>query len=83
MSKYEDTRIVTFKEDYSIPTKSGEPRVLYKKNSVHAIHKTIVKRLEGKAKITVETLDYKKVEEKRKSDMGKHRKRIVEMSYQE
>lgn len=83
MSKYEDTRIVTFKEDYSIPTKSGEPRVLYKKGSTHAIHKTIVKKLEGKAKMTVEMLDFKKVEEKRKAEMGKNRKRAVELSYQE
>lgn len=83
MSKYEDTRIVTFKEDYSIPTKSGVPRVLYKKNSVHAIHKSIVMRLEGKAKMTVELLDFKKVEDKRKTEMAKNRKRAVELSYQQ
>lgn len=82
MSKYEDARIVTFKEDYSIPTKSGAPRVLYKKDSTHAIHKTIVAKLEGKAKMKVETLDFKKVEEKRKAQITKNNKKAVELSYQ-
>jgi hypothetical protein len=57
MSKFEDTRIVTFKEDYS----AGEPpQLFYKKGSTHAIHWKVVKKLEDKgAKMKVEEFDHK------------------------
>lgn len=81
MSKYADTRIVTFKEDYTIPTKGGGKRVLYKKDSVHAIHKTVVAKLEGKAQMKVEELDYKKVIEQKKKELQNQRKKAVELAY--
>lgn len=82
MSKYEDTRIVTFKEDYSRPTKSGGIRVYYKKNSTHAIHKALVELLEQRgAKMKVEELDMKKVYAERKKKMSENKKREVELAY--
>lgn len=75
MSKYEDTRIVTFKEDYGVPKldKDGKPVVVdgkplmhiyYKKSTgpkdKHAIHKNVVKKLQEKgAKMEIETFDRK------------------------
>lgn len=98
MSKYEDTRIVTFKEDYArqMKTKDGMPmtvdgqpgskpmmRVFYKKNSTHAIHYKLVKKLEEQgAKIDVKELDLKKVRDERKKRLGERRKKQVELSYQ-
>lgn len=83
MSKYEDTRIVKFKEDYAIPTKAGGTRVIYKKNTTHAMHKSIAKLLtERKASITVELLDHKKVEEALKAKLQKQRKKQIETAYE-
>lgn len=71
MSKYEDTRIVTFKEDYGVQKldKNGDPIIIdgkpakiiyYKKGSQHAIHKNVVKKIEEKGgKIDVELFDRK------------------------
>ena len=71
MSKFEDTRIVIFKEDYGVPKvdRDGKPIVIdgkaekiiyYKKDSVHAIHFNVVKKLEDNgAKIKVELFDRK------------------------
>lgn len=66
MSKYEDTRIVTFKEDYAVDKvdKDGKPTgqkiVYYKKNSQHAIHFKVVEKLEKNgAKMNVELFDRK------------------------
>lgn len=72
MSKYEDTRIVTFKEDYSVvkTDKNGEPimgadgkpqrQVYYKKGSEHAIHYKVVEKLKANgAKMDVELFDRK------------------------
>lgn len=71
MSKYEDTRIVTFKEDYSVPKvdKKGTPvvidgvqqrQVYYKKGSTHAIHYKVVEKLKSKgAKMEIEYFDRK------------------------
>ena len=42
MGKYNDTRLVTFKEDYTM--KNGT--VIYKANSQHAIHFKVVEKLE-------------------------------------
>jgi hypothetical protein len=71
--KYENTRIVTFQEDYSVKAKNpGEDgkgrKILFKKGSRRAIHKGVVAILEKNgAKIKVETLDSKKIEEKLKA----------------
>lgn len=82
MSKYEDTRIVTFQEEYAIPTKAGGTRVIYKKSTTHAMHKSIAKLLQDRgAKIKVSELDHKKIIEQRKANLIKTRKRQVELSY--
>jgi hypothetical protein len=71
MSKYEDTRIVTFKEDYAVNKvdKDGKPImvdgknakiVYYKKDSQHAIHFSVVAKLEKNgASMKVEKFDRK------------------------
>jgi hypothetical protein len=98
MSKYEDTRIVTFKEDYARQAKDkkgqlitvdgraeSKPlmRVFYKKNSTHAIHYKLVDKLrEQGAKMEVKELDLKKVRDQRKRKMGERKKKQVELSYQ-
>lgn len=98
MSKYEDTRIVTFKEDYArqmkdkkgqLLTVTGKPegapmmRVFYKKGSTHAIHHKLVKKLEGQgAKMDVKELDLKKVREGRKKVIAERKRKQVELSYQ-
>ena len=94
MSKYEDTRIVTFKEDYShtMKNKSGEPvvgpdgkvmrRVFYKKNSQHAIHYKLVAKLEKNgAKMEVKELDLKKVYEAKRKELAAKRKKQIEVAY--
>lgn len=98
MSKYEDTRIVTFKEDFArqmkdkkgqLLTVNGKPegapmmRVFYKKNSEHAIHYKLVDKLTLQgAKMDVKELDLKKVREARKKRLGERKKKQVELSYQ-
>lgn len=73
--KYENTRIVTFKEDYYVKTPKDHEgnfgrRILHKKGSRHAMHKGIVKVLESNgAKISVEMLDFKKIEQARKEKL--------------
>lgn len=82
MSKYEDTRIVTFKEDYSKPTRNGGTRVYFKKNSVHAIHKKMVALFkEGGAKMDVQELDLKKMYAERTKILAAQRKKQVEAAY--
>lgn len=94
MSKYEDTRIVTFKEDYSHTKKGkdGKPmigpdgkvmmRVFYKKDSTHAIHRKLVDKLRGQgAKMDVKELDIKKVYTERKKVIAERRRKQVELSY--
>lgn len=73
MSKYENTREVIFKEDYN---PSGIPsRVIYKKNVKHYIHKDIVDKLQKLGvKLTVNTVDFKKIEEKIKGEKAKAKK---------
>lgn len=98
MSKYEDTRIVTFKEDYArqmkdkkgqLLTVTGKPegapmmRVFYKKNSTHAIHYKLVDKLSTQgAKMEVKELDLKKVREGRKKVIAERKRKQVELSYQ-
>lgn len=94
MSKYEDTRIVTFKEDFArtIRNKAGQQildgdgkpvkRVFYKKNSQHAIHRKLVDKLEKQgAKMDVKELDLKKVYAERKKKLQADKKRQAEAAY--
>lgn len=94
MSKYEDTRIVTFKEDFArtIRNKKGEQildengkpakRVFYKKNSQHAIHRKLVVKLEKQgAKMDVKELDLKKVYAERKKKLVADKERQAKASY--
>lgn len=66
MSKLEDTRIVTFKEDYT-GRKAGDksetaPIVYMEKGSTHAIHKSLVAKLAKRgAKMEISEVDVKKV----------------------
>lgn len=69
-TKEKETRIVTFKEDYSSEAgkKSGE--VIYKKGSTHAIHFKTVKSLEAKgAKMDVKQYDKEAAEKRIKKAM--------------
>lgn len=82
MSKYEDTRIVTFKEDFSRPKQSGGVKVYYKKNTTHAFHKKIVKMLADQgAKMEVKELDLKKVYAERKKKLLADRERQAKAAY--
>jgi hypothetical protein len=70
--KYENTRIVLFQEDYFVKAKDGGRKLLHKKGSRHAMHKGIVKILQGNgAKIKIEEIDHKKVEKERKEKKQK------------
>lgn len=73
MSKYENTREVVFKEDYN---PSGIPsKVIYEKNTKHYIHKNIVEKLvKLGVKLTVNQVDFKKIEERIKSEKAKAKK---------
>lgn len=78
--KYENTRMVTFKEDYYVKTKDGR-RLLHRKSTGptdrHAMHKGVVAILEKNgAKITVETLDYKKIEAKLKAEFESKKEKV-------
>jgi hypothetical protein len=91
MSKYEDTRIVTFKEDYGVPKvdKDGKPvlidgkptlRIYYKKDSQHAIHYKVVGKLEERgAKLKVERFDRKAYVEREKEKLLKRDKSSISM----
>lgn len=75
MSKYEDVRIVTFKEDYSA---GNPPRVYYKKDSKHAIHFKVVEKLQEKgAKMKVEHFDRKAYVAKEKDKFIKRDKAAI------
>lgn len=82
MSKYEDTRIVTFKEDFAKKLENGEVRVFYKKGTTHAIHFKLVENFEGRgAKMDVKKLDLEKVRTERKKLLAAARKKQVEVAY--
>lgn len=82
MSKLEDTRIVTFKEDYTGrqgKPKEGEPPVIVymKKGETHALHKRVLAKLiERGAKVDVKEVDTKKVyaDAKRRHEDQKERR---------
>lgn len=68
MQKYDNTRVVTFAEDYT--TKGG--KVIYKKGTTHAIHFQTLETIKAKgAKIKTEAFEPKKIEEKAKAAKGK------------
>lgn len=79
MSKYEDTRIVTFKEDYSVTnTETKEVRVYYKKGSKHAIHWKVVEKLKEKgAKMDVTKFDRKAYVEREKEKVQKKKDHMI------
>jgi hypothetical protein len=74
MPKLDDTRIVTFKEDYN-PQRREEGgkvavagKVLYKKGQTYAIHYKLVEKIKKRgAKFDAEKLDVQKAIEKRKA----------------
>lgn len=47
-NKEKNARLVTFKEDYVSKAGKEKGEIIYKKGSVHAIHKTLVKQLQEK-----------------------------------
>lgn len=70
-TKEKETRIVTFKQDYSTDAQKAvaelnqKPEVLFKNGSVHALHYSLVKKLEAKGvKMDVKKFD-KEASEKR------------------
>lgn len=82
MSKYEDTRIVTFKEDFAKKLDDGTMRVFYKKGTTHAIHHKLVDNFEARgAKMEVKKLDIDKVRAERKKVLVAAKKRQIEASY--
>lgn len=79
--KYENTRIVFFKEDYCIKTRDGGKKVHYHKGTRHAIHKGVVSLLKERgAKMDVSELDVKAVEDRLKEKLEKRRERQIKMS---
>jgi hypothetical protein len=79
--KYENTRIVIFKEDYYVKTRTPEgKKLLHAKGSRHAMHKGIVAILrKNNAKIEVIELDYKKAEEKVKKRKDEPKRKSFEV----
>lgn len=47
-NKEKNARLVTFKEDYSSKAGKAIGEVIYRKGTVHAIHKSLVKKLTDK-----------------------------------
>ncbi len=80
--KYENTRIVEFKEDYYVKAKEGGKKLLHKKGSRHAMHKGIVDILnKNGAKIDVKKLDVDKAHEKAKKQFQEARKKQTAAMY--
>lgn len=65
--KIDNVKIVTFKEDYNPSGKF----VVYKKDSVHAIHKDVVALIKDKIKADVKDFDEKKEYAKAKDNFEK------------
>lgn len=64
-NKEKETRIVTFKEDYTSKPGKAKGKVIYKKGTVHAIHFKTVQQLQlNGAKMDVKKYD-KEAAEKR------------------
>lgn len=70
MGKYEDTRLVTFQEDYKPAS-----RVLYKKGVKYTIHYKVVDLLKAKGvKLTFTTFDPKPAEQKARMALAESKK---------
>ena len=77
-NKEKNARLVTFKEDYqSTPGKlNGE--VIYKKGTSHAIHKTLVKKLQDKgAKMDVKDIPVDAIVKRAKAARAENLKKMV------
>jgi len=82
-NKEKNTRKVTFHKDYysapsldakGSPKPNAEP--IYRKGSVHAIHHTLVKKLQSKMSeddMTVETFDFPKMKETAAKEFRKNK----------
>ena len=72
-NKSKNTRIVTFKEDYMSAPGKEKGEVIYKKGSTHAIHFSIVKKLEAKGvKMDVKKHDPEAAEKRLKTARAKN-----------
>lgn len=83
-NKEKETRIVTFKEDYSSKAQKAvagiaeKPDVIYKKGSVHAIHQSLVKKLEANgAKMDVKKFDKEASEKRIKAARAKEKQKAL------
>lgn len=83
-NKEKETRIVTFKEDYSTKAQKAvagltdKPEVLFKKGSVHALHYSLVKSLEAKgAKMDVKKFDKEASEKRIKAARAKEKAKAL------
>lgn len=77
-AKEKETRIVTFKEDYSSKAGKEAGEVIYKKGSMHAIHFKTVKSLEAKgAKMDVKPYDKEAAEKRIKKAMEEKNKKAA------
>lgn len=74
-NKEKETRKVTFEEDYfSDPGKAKKEEPIYRKGSVHAIHYSIVNKLEKKGvKMKVEKFDFEKLKEDARKEFAKNK----------
>jgi len=82
-NKEKETRIVTFKEDYSSEAaknvakaagKDVKPEAIFKNGSVHALHYSLVKKLEAKGvKMDVKKFDKEASEKRIKARMEKEK----------
>lgn len=76
MKKYENCRVVTFKEDYnpSYETRKSDAPI-YKKGETVAIDKGLVEKLQKKGvEMSVDRLDFKNMEEKLRDRLQKQRR---------
>lgn len=77
-NKEKNTRVVTFKEDYNSEAgkKANQPPI-YRKGSVHAIHKDLVKKLQDKgAKVDVKPLDVEAMVRRIKAQRAERLKKL-------
>lgn len=75
-NKIKNTRLVTFKEDYTSKPGKDEGYVIYKKGTTHAIHKSIVKELVRKgAKLESKEPDYEAAVKRAKKQLTDNAKK--------
>lgn len=82
-NKLKNTRVVTFKEDYTSKagaTTGGEP--IARKGSVHAMHVNVAAMLKDKgAKIDIKEFDAEGAIKRAKARLAENRKKEKEMTY--